>query len=50
MNETDYFIVLEYSTKGPGEKKDITLAEAKVKHQKFIGFIESRLKGFLQSL
>ena len=50
MNETNYFIVLEYSTKGPGENTNITFNEAKAKHLKFTGFVESRIKNFLQSL
>ena len=48
LNETDYFIVLEYSTKKPDETSSDE--ETKTKHKKFIGFIESRIKNFLQVL
>ena len=48
LNETNYFMVLEYSTKAPSETS--SLEEAKAKHSKFIGFIESRIKNFLQTL
>ena len=48
LNETDYFIVLEYSMKTPAFTS--SHEEARTKHSKFIGFIESRIKNFLQAL
>ena len=45
LNETNYFICLQYTTKGPEEGNLTT--EALTRHAKFIGFIESRMKSFL---
>lgn len=47
MNQTDYFLKFEYSTKA-NEASDPT--ENKLKHTKLIGFIESRIKILLQFL
>ena len=48
MNETNYFLRLEFKTKEPAEGS--TMEEAEAKHIKVVGFIESRIKNFLQVL
>ena len=48
LNETNYFLRLEFTTKQPAEGS--TIKEAEAKHVKVIGFIESRIKNLLQVL
>ena len=46
MNQTNFFLKLEYSTKPP-EDSSADPNESKFKHTKLIGFIESRIKVLL---
>ena len=65
MNETNYFLKMQYTTKSNAELREETMdltgslrrtisestdEDLQIKHLKLIGFIESRLKGFLQTL
>ena len=63
MNETSYFLKMQYTTKSTAElyeetgdtsfranKNTTSDEDLQIKHLKLVGFIESRLKGFLQTL
>ena len=65
MNETNYFLKMQYTTKSNAELLEETASaesttngckaasseeDLQLKHLKLVGFIESRLKGFLQTL
>ena len=59
MNETNYFLKMQYTTKSstelleetadcsPRSKTASAEEDLQIKHLKLVGFIESRLKGFL---
>ena len=48
LNETNFFVCLEYSTHVPPDCQDLELI--RTRHAKVIGFIESRVKNFLSVL